>query len=124
MYGLQPIALKVDVAPDSLSGLDRQRLSCVSAVLLRHFVGLVFAWIIGLILVPIRPGLAGIGSSTPLQVSTSLLRRFCMENLRGCLKKFRCGGGSMEFCVEGDGEVFRWRCSATGVVVVGSENIS
>ena len=63
MYGLQPIALKVDVAPDSLTGLDRQLLSCVSAVLLRHFVGLVFAWILGLILVPIRLGLAGIGSS-------------------------------------------------------------
>ena len=67
-----------------------------------------FAGILGLILVPIRLGLAGIGSSTPLQVSTSLLRRFCMENLGGCLKNiFRCGVGSMEFCVGDDGENFR-----------------
>ena len=72
-----------------------------------HFVVLVVTWVLGLILVPIRLGLAGIGSSTPLQVSTSLLRRFCMENLRGCLKKIRCGGGSTKFCVEGDGENFR-----------------
>ena len=58
-----------------------------------HFVVLVVTWVLGLILVPIRLGLAGIGSSTPLQVSTSLLRRFCMEGVRGCFEFFfRCGG--------------------------------
>ena len=125
MCGLQPIELEVDVAPDSVTGFDRLLRSCVIVVFWRHFVVLVFAGIFGLILVPTRLGLAGIGSSTPLQGSTRLLRRFCMENLRWRFKKnFRCGRGSMEFCVESDGEVFRWRCSATGVVVVGSENIS
>ena len=125
LCGLQPIAFEVDVEPDSSPGFDRQLMSCVIAVSWRHFVVLVFVCIFGLILVPTRLGLAGIGSSTPLQGSTRLSRRFCMENLRWRFKNnFRCGRGSMEFCVESDGEVFRWRCSATGVVVVGSENIS
>ena len=52
-----------------------------------HFVVLVVTWVLGLILVPICLGLAGIGSSSPLQVSTSLLRRFCMEGVRGCFEK-------------------------------------
>ncbi len=66
LCGLQPIAFEVDVEPDSSPGFDRQLMSCVIAVFWRHFVVLVFAWIFGLILVPIRLGLAGIGSSNSL----------------------------------------------------------
>ena len=83
---MQPIELEVDVAPDSATGFDRLLRSCVIVVFWRHFVVLVFAGIFGLILVPTRLGLAGIGSSTPLQGSTRLSRRFFMENLRWRLK--------------------------------------
>ena len=62
-FGILNLEVRVDVDPGSLPGLDRQLLSCVSAVFLCHFVGLVFACILGLILVPIRLGLAGIGFS-------------------------------------------------------------
>ena len=75
LSGLQPIAFEVDVEPDSSTGFDRQLLSCVLAVSLRHFVVLVLAWIFGLILVPTQLGLAGIGSSTFLRKYISLLQR-------------------------------------------------
>ena len=63
LYGLQPIILWIAFAVGSWTDLDRQYFGCASAVFLRHLVGLVFICILGLILVPIRLGLGGIGSS-------------------------------------------------------------
>ena len=71
MYGLQPLAFEGDVEVRVLTGLDGRCGVGESVASLYHLVVLVLSWDPGLILVPNRLGLAGIGSSTLLQVSTA-----------------------------------------------------
>ena len=66
MCGLQPLAFEVNVEVGVLTGLNGLLGVTESADYLCYFIFLVLAWDPGLILVPIRLGLAGIDSSTPL----------------------------------------------------------